>query len=35
MLKDAAGYITKLPKNESDLAEWLAAIEALMLCIRG
>jgi hypothetical protein len=34
-LKDAAGYITKLPKSESDLPEWQAAIEALMLCSRG
>lgn len=34
-LKDAADYITKLPKDESDLSEWQAAIEALMLCSRG
>ena len=34
-LKDAADYITKLPKKESDLPEWQAAIEALMLCSRG
>jgi hypothetical protein len=34
-LKDAADYITKLPKKESDLPEWQAAIEALMLCRRG
>jgi len=34
-LKDAADYITKLPKRESDLPEWQAAIEALMLCGRG
>jgi len=34
-LKDAADYVTKLPKKESDLPEWLAAIEALMLCSRG
>jgi hypothetical protein len=34
-LKDAAEYITKLPKRESDLPEWQAAIEALMLCSRG
>jgi hypothetical protein len=33
--KDAADYITKLPKDESDLPEWQAAIEALMLCSRG
>ncbi len=30
-LKDAATYITKLPKAE----EWQAAIEALMLVARG
>jgi hypothetical protein len=34
-LKDAADYITKLPKKESDLPEWQAAIEVLMLCSRG
>jgi hypothetical protein len=34
-LKDAADYIMKLPKKESDLPEWQAAIEALMLCSRG
>jgi hypothetical protein len=34
-LKDAADYIMKLPKTESDLPEWQAAIEALMLCSRG
>jgi hypothetical protein len=34
-LKDAADYLTKLPKKESDLPEWQAAIEALMLCSRG
>ena len=34
-LKDAADYITKLPKKESDLPEWQTAIEALMLCSRG
>jgi len=33
--EDAADYITKLPKRESDLPEWQAAIEALMLCGRG
>jgi hypothetical protein len=26
-LRDAADYITNLPKNESDLPEWQAAIE--------
>jgi len=34
-LKDAADYVMKLPKKESDLPEWQAAIEVLMLCIRG
>jgi hypothetical protein len=34
-LKDAADYITKLPKNETALPEWQTAIEALMLCSRG
>ncbi|WP_346659800.1 hypothetical protein [Bradyrhizobium sp. 200] len=34
-LKDAADYITKLPKKESDLPEWQAAIEVLMLVSRG
>jgi hypothetical protein len=34
-LKDAADYITKLPKKESDLPEWQTAIEVLMLCSRG
>jgi hypothetical protein len=34
-LKDAADYITALPKKESDLPEWQAAIEALMLVSRG
>jgi hypothetical protein len=30
-LHDAATYITRLPKKESALPEWQAAIEALML----
>ena len=34
-LKDAAEYITSLPKKESDLPEWQTAIEVLMLCSRG
>jgi hypothetical protein len=34
-LKDAADYITKLPKKESDLPEWQTVIEVLMLCSRG
>jgi hypothetical protein len=32
-LRDAATYITKLPKEESKLLEWQAAIEALMLVV--
>jgi hypothetical protein len=34
-LKDAADYVTKLPKKESELPEWQTAIEVLMLCSRG
>ena len=34
-LRDAADYITGLPKKESDLPEWQAAIEVLMLVARG
>ena len=34
-LKDAANYITELPKEESDLAQRQVAIETLMLCSRG
>jgi hypothetical protein len=34
-LKDAADYITKPPKSESDLPGWQTAIEVLMLCSRG
>jgi hypothetical protein len=34
-LKDAATYITKLPKAEHEVEEWQAAIEALMLVARG
>jgi hypothetical protein len=34
-LKDAATYITGLPKKESALPEWQTAIEALLLCSRG
>ena len=30
-LKDAADYITSLPKKESDLPEWQTAIEVLLL----
>ncbi|TQF29155.1 hypothetical protein [Bradyrhizobium sp. UNPA324] len=32
-LRDAATYITKLPKQEHDAPEWQAAIEALMLVV--
>lgn len=32
-LRDAATYITKLPKPEHDAPEWQAAIEALMLVV--
>ena len=34
-LRDAAAYITSLPKKESDLPEWQTAIEALLLVSRG
>jgi hypothetical protein len=30
-LRDAAQYITKLPKAEHDADEWQAAVEALLL----
>jgi hypothetical protein len=30
-LRDAATYITKLPKAEHDAEQWLAAMEALLL----
>jgi hypothetical protein len=30
-LRDAATYITKLPKAEHDAPEWQAAMEALIL----
>jgi hypothetical protein len=32
-LRDAASYITGLPKKEAALPEWQAAIEALMLVV--
>ena len=32
-LRDAASYITALPKKEADTREWQAAIEALMLVV--
>jgi hypothetical protein len=34
-LRDAADYITALPKKESALPEWQAAIEVLMLVARS
>jgi hypothetical protein len=34
-LRDAADYITSLPKKESALPEWQTAIEVLMLVSRG
>jgi hypothetical protein len=30
-LRDAADYITSLPKKESDLPEWQVAMQALLL----
>ena len=33
-LKDAGNYIQKLPKSEQDLAEWQAAVEALLLVVK-
>jgi len=32
-LKDAAAYIQKLPETEQQLAEWQAAVEALLLVV--
>ena len=32
-LKDAANYIQKLPKAEQHLAEWQAAVDALLLVV--
>ncbi len=32
-LRDAALYITKLPKAEHDAEEWQAAMEALLLVV--
>jgi hypothetical protein len=34
-LRDAADYITGLPKKESDLPEWQTAVEVLMLVSRS
>jgi hypothetical protein len=32
-MRDAASYITALPRKEADTPEWQAAIEALMLVL--
>ena len=32
-LEDAAKYIQKLPKDEQQLAEWQAAVEAMLLVV--
>jgi hypothetical protein len=34
-LRDAAEYITKLPKAEHDAEEWLAAMKALLLVVES
>jgi hypothetical protein len=34
-LEDAAKYIQKLPKVEQQLAEWQAAVEALLLVVEN
>lgn len=34
-LRDAADYITGLPKEQSDLAQWQVTIEALILVARS
>ena len=34
-LRDAADYITSLPEQETDLADWQVAIEALVLVARS
>ena len=34
-LRDAADYITDLPEQESELAQWQVAIEALILVARS
>ena len=33
VLRDAASYVTALPKKEADAPEWQAAIEALILVV--
>jgi hypothetical protein len=34
-LRDAADYVTSLPKKESDLPDWQVAMQALMLVSRS
>jgi hypothetical protein len=34
VLRDAAGYITALPKKEADAPEWQAAIKAPILVVK-
>jgi hypothetical protein len=34
-LRDAADYITALPRKDAELPEWQAAIEALLLVSKG
>jgi hypothetical protein len=34
-VRDAATYITKLPKAGHDAAEWQAAMETLLLVVGG
>jgi hypothetical protein len=34
-LRDAADYITRLPKKETDLADWQVAMQALLLVSRS
>lgn len=34
-LRDAADYITTLPRKDAELPEWQAAIEALLLVSKG
>ena len=35
VLRDAASYVTALPKKEAVAPEWQAAIEALMLVVES
>jgi hypothetical protein len=34
-LRDAANYITKLPKAEHEVEEWQTAMQVLMMCSRN